>query len=139
MVSYVTVFLSLFFVDKAFSLPPVEHAWWGVSLAHPVLDRSGKQARSSPSAHTPTTCGIITQGSNPNRSPCSSLKISLGNTWEEEGGGGWEKQVGAFKTQLSKVSEISSPSSSVVIRIPSQTGHRQCRQNRIQAPDDMGT
>lgn len=47
-------------------------------------------------------------------------------------------RVGAFKTQLSNVSEISGPSSSIIIKIPIQTGHRQCRQNRIHAPDDFG-
>lgn len=51
MVSFVTVFLFSFFMDKAYFLPHIENGGWGVFLAclqDPGYD-PGKQARSSPS------------------------------------------------------------------------------------------
>lgn len=46
-------FYFLFFMDEAFFRPHVGNAGWGVFLACPVPDHSGKQARSSPSAPIP--------------------------------------------------------------------------------------
>lgn len=118
----------------------------GGASSWPALSWTGFWKRGQKAARQ-LSRGISTPGSDPDRSPCFGLITYLGS------GGGRARRmgeakpmprrlllhVGAIRTQMSKVSEITASSSSIVIQIDSHpTGHGQFRQNRTEAPGDFG-
>lgn len=71
----------VFFMDKANFLAHVQDSGCGMPfLACPLLDRILEKDQKA--VHQ-VSCGITTQGSDPNRSPCAGLITCLGSReWE---------------------------------------------------------